>query len=71
MKVWEKIATFDDTKGWTKERIASEAYALKYCPSEMESTHKFVGWEKFHKHCQFNCDFECLDKYLDMEVKLR
>jgi hypothetical protein len=69
MKVWEKIATFDDTKGWTKERIASEAYMHKYCPSEMESEHHFVGKKGFAGHCKFDCGTECLDKYLDLEAK--
>jgi hypothetical protein len=68
VKVWEKIATFDDTKGWTKERIAAEAYMHKYCPSEIEEEHHFIGKARFDKHCKFGCGVECLDEYLDLEV---
>lgn len=69
MKVWEKIADFRDTKGWDKERIASECYMHKYCPTEIEDDNHFIGLGKRLQHCNaHNCDMECLNDYLDMEV---
>jgi hypothetical protein len=66
MKVWEKIAKFRDTKHWDKERIASECYMHKFCPTEIEDEWHFVGHKK---HCEsHSCDIECLNDYLDMEV---
>ncbi|MDD5064982.1 MAG: hypothetical protein PHQ35_09545 [Phycisphaerae bacterium] len=71
MKVWEKIATFDDTRGWTKERIAAEAYMQKYCPSEMEEDYHFIGKKRFADHCKIGCGVKCLEEYLELEAKVK
>ncbi|NLB52070.1 MAG: hypothetical protein GX808_03935 [Syntrophomonadaceae bacterium] len=69
MKVWEKIADFNDTKGWSKEQIASECYQHKYCPAEIEEKHHFIGSKRFNKHCQIGCGVECLLEYLELEAR--
>lgn len=70
MKVWERIAEFRDTKGWDKERIASECYMHKYCPTDIEEDNGFVGDKRLTEHCiSHKCDMECLNDYLELEVK--
>ena len=69
MKVWEKIATFNDTHGWSKERIESECYMHKYCPAEIEEDYHFIGEKRFERHCKLGCGVECLKEYLDLEVR--
>lgn len=69
MKIYEKIAEFNDTKGWAKKRIASECYMHKYCPADIEEDYNFIGKKRLNEFCQFKCDAECLDKYLELEVQ--
>lgn len=68
MKVWEKIAQFNDTKGWDKERIVAECYAIRSCPADIEEEHHFTGQARFAKHCRLGCGVTCLEEYLELEV---
>lgn len=68
-KVWEKISEFKDTLGWSKEKISAECYMHKYCPSEIEEEHHFIGAKRFASHCNIGCGVKCLDEYLELEVK--
>lgn len=73
MKVWEKIATFNDTKDWDKESIIAQAYTLKYCPADMEQNHNFIGERRMNKFCNrdkaiIGCGVTCLEEYMDLKV---
>lgn len=69
MKVWAKIAQFNDTKGWSKEKIASECYMHKYCPAEIEADYHFIGDKRFNNFCKLDCSVKCLEEYLDLDIK--
>ena len=70
MKVWEKITTFDDCKGWTKEQVRSKMLELRILACEENEEYQWVDDDELtcdKVAAYMDCE-KCLDRFLDMEV---
>jgi|GEM_PF-2059391 len=70
MKVWERIAQFEDAQGMDKKQIAKLMYDYKMTPCDAEDEHGFLSEDTMNKLCkkyQLECR-DCLDEYLESEV---